>query len=165
MMRWSIGHGLGADPLTHAVQALFWSFLMMFRHKGVNKSRSTKSLQVIGKSFSQLCAKERVSESLEAGDEIIYIHQQDVCPLLWFNRESGWQEHYCQMYIACWCLQYFLCWEHTPSHPERHANVGAGGSAPQQRAFCSLPRTAALALDSQIQILILDSSRQGTKHI
>lgn len=103
----------------------FGSFLMMFR-------------QAIGKSFSQICAKERVSVSLEAADEIIYIHQQDACPLLWFNGESGWQEHYCQMYIACRCLQYFLCWEHTPSHPERHANVGAGGSAPQQRAFRSL---------------------------
>lgn len=46
-MRWSIGHGLGADPRTHAVQALFWSFLMIFRHKGVNKSRSTKVCKLL----------------------------------------------------------------------------------------------------------------------
>lgn len=94
----------------------FGSFLMMFRQKGVNKNHSTKVCKLLENlTFysSQLSGEERVSVSLEAGDEIIYIHRQDVWPLLWFNEESGWQEHYCQMYIACRCLQYFLCWEHT----------------------------------------------------
>lgn len=58
---------------------------MMFRHKRVNKDRSTKGgrlLENLTFYSSQLSSEERVSVSLQAGDEIIYIHQQDVCPLL-----------------------------------------------------------------------------------
>lgn len=69
--------GAGRRTINTRSTSIFGSFLMMFRHKGKNKNQSTevrRLLEHLTFYSSQLSDEERVSASLEAKDEFIYIH-------------------------------------------------------------------------------------------
>lgn len=139
LMRWIIGARAQHGSINTRSTSTFGSVLML-RHKGINKNRSTKVCKLLENlTFysSELSSEERVLVSLEAADEMIYILQQDVCPLLWFIRESD-DRTITVKYILQIGAFSISSVENTLNRPKRHANVGASGSPPQQQALCSL---------------------------